>query len=341
MRLSDRITRRIAKTTLSLPQLAKHRLFGPPPTNDRGTRLDADTWGLLRLRDIMGVTRHTDPARARMATRRSASLSVMDPPPHVDRVESLLLGEQVPGRIYYADRAPVPALVFLHGGGWTVGDLETHDIFCRRVCVEAGYTVIAVDYRLAPEEPFPAGLEDALTAWRDVCDRTTEFQINPEHIVLGGDSAGGNLTAAACLVLRDANEPLPWRQLLIYPSVEMAERHPSRQSLGKGYFLTDEAINWYRRQYASPEDDFRASPLLAADHSHLPPAIVVTAGFDPLRDEGEAYIAALRAASVPVEHLEAADLVHAFINMDGLLPAADREVRRLLTVLRSLPPQMT
>ncbi|MEL6348012.1 MAG: alpha/beta hydrolase [Myxococcota bacterium] len=338
MMFVDRLKRYAVKTTISLPNLAKHRLFGAPPENDRGARLDLDTWTLLQLEKRVTPPRPSSVEDIRENTRRSASIVGIDPAPEPARIMNLLLAERVPARLYIPPHhtAPGPGMVFMHGGGWTICDLDTHDGFCRRVCVETGTVVISVDYRLAPESPFPAGYDDTLAAWRDVVARADEMEVDPEMLMIGGDSAGGNLAAAACIALRDAGEPLPWRQLLIYPCVEMADTHDSRETFAEGYFLTLAQIKWYQTQYAGPEYDPRVSPLRADDHAGLPAAIVVTAGFDPLRDEGESYIARLRAAGVPVEHLDAADLIHGFINMDGLLPAADREVQRILTVLRSL-----
>ncbi|MFT4979557.1 MAG: acetyl esterase, partial [Myxococcota bacterium] len=167
-----------------------------------------------------------DPVQARDKMRLSCETSA-GPPPSVARVEALTLPGGLQARLYHPAEDRRPLLVFFHGGGWVVGDLDTHDTLCRRICAEVGWAVLAVDYRLAPEHPFPAALDDALTAWRFAVTAATGWAVDGERIAVGGDSAGGNLAASLCLSLRDAGERLPWQQVLIYPSVDLTGAQPS------------------------------------------------------------------------------------------------------------------
>jgi len=214
----------------------------------------------------------------------------------------------VPIRIYTPEgQAPYPILVYYHGGGWVIGDLETHDRECRILCREAGCVVVSVDYRLAPEHVFPAAVEDAFAALRWVARNATELGGDPTRLAVGGDSAGGNLAAVMALLARDAGGPALRHQLLVYPAVDAREddRYASREKNAQGPFLLRDTMDYFMSHYlrglgGAPRADMRLSPLLADSHRGLPPALVVTAEFDPLRDEGEAYARALEAASVPV-----------------------------------------
>lgn len=329
MRLLDSLQRASLRGALAIPPGVRARLIGPPPRNDRGTALDAGLHLMLWLerripKPITGGT--PDVARASML----ASIPLVEcAPADVPTADTTVAG--VPVRVYGAAQAPV--LVYLHGGGWVCGDLRTHDRLCRRLCAEAGLRVISVDYRRAPEFPFPVPLEDSLAVTRTVLREC------PGPVGIGGDSAGGNLSAVICQLLRDAGEPMPALQVLIYPAVDHRRLAASHATFAAGYLLGAADIDWYHAHYAAPDPlDPRVSPLLAARHEGLPPAIVVTAGFDPLRDEGEAYVATLRGAGVPVTHLDAADLVHGFVLMDGAIAGADREVRRLIAALRAYLP---
>lgn len=325
MTLVVRARRWLLGAVLSLPAAARRRLLGTPPRNDRGTVLDVDTWTMLRLAELVAPPLAISSPQVARAGLRADIATVESRPRPVGRLEALTLPGGAAARLYLPPEPGRPLLVFLHGGGWVIGDLDTADGFCRRVCAEVGWGVLSVDYRLAPEHPFPAGLDDALDAIRHAQRHAAGWGCDPERIAVGGDSAGGNLSAAACLVLRDEGAPLPWQQVLIYPATDAQSSNASRKHFDKGYILTGEKIRWFLDQY-SPEEraDPRISPLRAEELSGLPPALVVTAGFDPLRDEGEAYAARLQEAGVEVELIDAADMVHGFIAMDGLIPAADR-----------------
>jgi acetyl esterase len=231
-----------------------------------------------------------------------------------------------------------PLLVFFHGGGFVIGDLDTHDEPCRLLCRHAGVQVLSVDYRLAPEHPFPAGVGDALAAFRWALAHASELGADPQRVAVGGDSAGGNLSAVTAQVAAREGGPAPALQLLIYPGVNMTEAQTtSGQLFADGFYLTENDKQWCKRHYFSGADvdatDVRASPALADDLSGLAPAIVMTAGFDPLRDEGEAYAEALRNAGTRVVADRAPELIHGFINMTTV-PAARDAVLRLAGMVR-------
>jgi acetyl esterase len=233
----------------------------------------------------------------------------------------------------------LPAIVYLHGGGWSLGSLATYEPFCRALANTIGQIVIWVEYRLAPEAPYPAALDDTLAAWRWIQDNTRELGADPARISLGGDSSGGNLAAVAALILRGQTGIQPWRQLLLYPCLDMSASMASHRKLAEGYLLTASFYAWYRDNYAPPgvaRDNWRLSPLFADDLAHLPPAIVLYAGFDPLRDEAAAYAMKLTLAGVPVEPLYFADMIHGFLTMGGAIPAAQVAIARIADAFRTL-----
>ena len=248
----------------------------------------------------------------------------------------LLAFENYAMRVYRPLRGEtLPALVYFHGGGWTIGDLDTHDVLCRGLAVGARCVVVSVDYRLAPEYPFPAAVDDCFAATRYVADNARKLNIG--SIAVGGDSAGGNLAATVALSARDAGGPPLAFQLLIYPATDQRCNTPSHERNGQGYLLTREAIEYFRRGYLPNErdwTDWRASPLLAKNHASLPPALVITAGYDPLLDEGRAYAERLRAAGVQVDYREYADMVHGFVLFGGVLDTANAALADCCTALR-------
>ena len=231
----------------------------------------------------------------------------------------------------------LPALVYFHGGGWTIGDLDTHDVLCRQLAVGARCMVLSVDYRLAPEHPFPAAVDDCFAALRWTAQNAAKLGIDARRIAVGGDSAGGNLAAVVALLARDAGGPAIRYQLLIYPATDQRGGTASHERNGRGYLLTREAMDFFRAAYLPrPEEwtDWRASPLLAPSLAALPPALVMTAGFDPLVDEGRAYADKLRAAGAKVEYREYADMVHGFLLFGGVLDTANAAVTDCCAALR-------
>ena len=232
-----------------------------------------------------------------------------------------------------------PLLVFFHGGGFVIGDLDTHDEPCRMLCRHAGVQVLSVDYRLAPEHPFPSAVRDALAAFRWAVAHASELGADAERVAVGGDSAGGNLSAVTAQLASRDGGPAPALQLLIYPDVDLTEaRATSGRLFAEGFYLTENDRRWCTRHYfAGTERDASdplASPALAQDLSGLAQAIVITAGFDPLRDEGEAYAEALRKAGTRVVLDRAPDLIHGFINMTTV-PAARDAALRLAGMVRA------
>jgi len=245
----------------------------------------------------------------------------------------------IPVRIYKPDGpTPMPVLVFFHGGGWVIGSIETHDAVCRPLANAAGCIVVSVDYRLAPEHPFPAGLDDALAATEWVAANAASFDGDPARIAVGGDSAGGNLSAAVTQLARDRGGPSLAYQVLVYPAVDYNFETASHRENGEGYFLTRDAMEWFWKLYAGDERDRgdpRMSPLRAGDMSDLPPALVITAEFDPLRDEGEAYAARLREAGVEVTQTRYDGMIHGFFQMAALLPQGREAIAQVAAALRT------
>jgi acetyl esterase len=225
---------------------------------------------------------------------------------------------EIPVRIYTPEgEAPLPVLAFFHGGGWVIGSLESHDALCRTLARAIPAIVVAVDYRLAPENPFPAGLDDAYAALTWIAENAASFGGDPTRLAIGGDSAGGNLSAAVTLLARDRGGPKVAHQLLIYPATNLEADTVSMRENAEGYFLTRAIMAWFSDHYLTADQRAlpHASPMLASDHRDLPPATVITAEFDPLRDDGEAYAARLREHGVPVDSARYDGMIHGFITM--------------------------
>lgn len=250
----------------------------------------------------------------------------------------------IPVRLYRplgVGDGPLPGVVYFHGGGWVICDLDTHDGGCRRLANETGAVVVSVDYRLAPQARYPAAVDDAFAATVWVAEHATELGIDPARLAVAGDSAGGNLTAAVALRARDEHGPPLAFQLLIYPVIDSSASrndYPSKVDNATGYFLTTLQMEWYRKQYLSNDDDGSepyCSPNLASSLTDLAPACVVTAEMDPLRDEGEHYAALLDKAGVPVTTYRAMGMFHGFFNMDAALDGAKDAQRVAFTAMRS------
>ena len=233
--------------------------------------------------------------------------------------------------------SPAPTLVYFHGGGWVIGDLDTHDVLCRQLADEAGCVVVAVDYRMGPEHRFPAAPDDCLAATRWLQAQAGPLGLDAARFAVGGDSAGGNLAAVVCLAWRDAGEAVPLRfQLLIYPATDMRATAPSHSSNGQGYVLTSDTIAYFQSHYLGRDQlgDWRASPLLHANLAGLPPALVLTAGFDPLRDEGRQYADALSAAGTSAQYVCFERQIHGFITMGRVIDEANTAVGLCALALR-------
>jgi acetyl esterase len=216
----------------------------------------------------------------------------------------------------------LPTLVYYHGGGFVIGNLDTHDSTCRRLANRSRCQVIAVDYRLSPEHPFPAPIDDGIAAFRHVRDHAASFGADVARIAVGGDSAGGAIAAVVCQTCRDAGEAMPAFQMLIYPATDSSTQSRSRREFAEGYFLTKDLIDWFWKAYVpagTDPADLRLSPLLAPDFSNLPPAFVLTAGYDPLRDEGRAYADRLIDAGVKTTYVNYAGTIHGFFSLTRFL----------------------
>ncbi len=307
--------------------------------------LDPQAKAYLELLSSLGAPpMHTLSApQARFAYKKARAVA-QPAPPEVGSVTSLAAegpAGLIPLRYYRplgsAPADALPALVYLHGGGWTIGDLDTHDVVCRELCNRGACAVVSVDYRLAPEHKFPAAVDDTLAAVRWVAAHAKDLHIDTTRLAVGGDSAGGNLATVAALTLRDGGGPALVLQLLIYPATDFRCTAPSHERNGSGYLLTKESIAYFSNNYLrGPQDvtDWRASPLLAPSLRGLPPAFVLTAGYDPLKDEGEQYAQALRAAGVAVESVCYDAQIHGFITMSKLIDQANDAFDRCALALR-------
>ena len=310
---------RALRTAMGLPEPLQRRLAGRPIRID-GQTLATDLQLMLRLQRLarkVGV--ETLPtAEGRLAALEQTRLAGGHQP--VGSVRDLEVAG-LPARLYVpTGAAPVgPLLVFLHGGGFFFGDLDTHDATCRFLAERSVVRVLAVDYRLAPEHPFPAAYDDAVAAYRWVVEHAADLGADPARLAVGGDSAGGNLSAGVAIEAARAGLPLAF-QLLVYPVTDNARDTLSSRLFGAGFYLTDEFIALASRSYLGELDplDPRASPAYADLPDGLAPALVVTAGFDPLRDEGEAYARTLEAAGVRVELKRFPDQIHGFLNVVGV-----------------------
>lgn len=318
----------VARQLGVLPPTVQWRLSGPQVRLD-GLALDPQLQLILAMRRWIGIPslHRLTPDAARYWAHRQAKISVGRRIPVGAVLEMAIAGGSHPIRARHyvpaAPGGPHPLLVYFHGGGFVVGDLDTHDQACRLLCRDAQVHVLAVEYRLAPEHPFPAAVDDAWAALRAAAAQVKELGADPRRIAVGGDSAGGMLAAVAAQTAARAGYPDLALQVLLYPAIDRSRSYPSLELFANGFFLTVPEIAWFERHYAGAADrlDPRANPL-CADLSGLPPAIVVTAGFDPLRDEGEAYAAAMAAAGTPVIFHREEGMIHAFMNMIDLSRSA-------------------
>jgi acetyl esterase len=333
----ERIEGALGRRLAALPPELQVRLSGKPPVVIDGDTLAPDTQLSLAVLERRGMPRpETQPVAVARAERRRLAAVYAGRPEPVGSVRDLEIDAGVRLRArHYAPAEPRdrsetgrhPLLVYYHGGGFTYGDLDTHDGVCRLLCRHAGAHVLAIDYRPGPEHPFPAAVEDARGALRWACEHAHELGADESRVGVAGDSAGGNLAAVVSQLAVHDGGPAPALQLLIYPVTDFSRRTRSRELFGEGFLLTNEEMDWFETNYlgsvgGEASADPRASPLLAADLSGLAPAIVITASFDPLRDEGEAYARALEAAGTEVALRRFPGFIHAFINFAGVSRSA-------------------
>jgi len=271
-------------------------------------------------------------------------MPLQPPRPTIERVRSVAITTRagsIGGRLYQSessDPSPRPLLVYFHGGGWVLGSLEGYDTLCRHLAIASGWHVLSVDYRLAPEHRFPAAVEDAHDAVLWSAEHAAELGIDRERIAVGGDSAGANLSAVTAQACSQGEGPRLAAQILIYGSYDMSREWPSYERLATGCMLTRAALRWFYSQYLETPDqatDWRASPLLAADVSGMPPSLFVVAEYDPLVDENVAYAKRLRDAGVRVDYLEFERMIHPFLSMGGVIDEAERAVRAIGDYLAS------
>jgi acetyl esterase len=294
-----------------------------------------DTIAALNLKPIKDST----PAEAREAMRtRTAALGPVEDVPAVADHRVPVPGGEITVRVYApAGVGPHPVLVFYHGGGWVIGDLYTHDGLCRSIVNAAGCAVASVDYRLAPEFTFPVAVEDSYTALKWVAANAPRLGLDSARVAVGGDSAGGNLAAVMALLSRDRRGPRVLLQVLVYPVTNHDFGTTSYRENATGYVLTTEDMRWFWRHYLSREEqgqEVSASPFRAKSLADLPPALVITAGCDPLRDEGEAYAARLRDAGAPVTLTQYPGMFHGFLRMTRILDQARAALDEVAGALR-------
>lgn len=244
----------------------------------------------------------------------------------------------IPVRVYRpAKNETLPVLIFFHGGGFVIGNLDTHDRLCRALANASGCAMISVDYRLAPEHKYPAAVDDAYAVTKHVAEHAAEFGIDPTRIAVGGDSAGGNLATVVSLLSRDRGGPQLKFQLLIYPLVDYYDESPSMQQYAEGHFLTRAGMDWFKDSYLPSREaglEPSASPMYARDVGGLPPAMIITAECDPLRDQGEAYARKLQAAGVPIELKRYEGMIHVFLQFAAVLDTAKAAMKDMASALR-------
>jgi acetyl esterase len=329
MSVRSRIERAAALTILSLPAPVLRALFGTPPRSPDGLQLDVQSQVLRKLLVLRGDRElHAGGlARARRHMDRSGPALGADLPEVATEVRAVECAEGSRRACVYTPSGSGlhPGLVFFHGGGFALGSIESHDRVCRELASKAGVVVVSVDYRLAPEHPFPAAPDDAIAATRSILANAESFGIVPSAVAVGGDSAGGNLAAVAAQALR-GEARAPAFQLLLYPVCDFTRPGQSHRYFADGYILTKASMDWFEENYipGQSKTDPRISPFFAKDLSGLPPALVITAGFDPLRDEGRAYGDAMSKAGVEVEQVCAEGSMHGFFNVTAGLKESAR-----------------
>lgn len=343
-RWTNRLTTAGTRVLPWLPAGAKWLLTGGRAISIDGNTLDRTLQLMLAAQHAVGVDGLVvggDPVASR-AMLRQTTAALGGPEIHVATTELTIPGPagDLGARHYRpAGDGPAPLLVFFHGGGWVIGDLDTHDALCRLVCRDAGIHVVSVDYRRAPEHPAPAAADDAHAAFTWAVAHAAELGADPDRVAVGGDSAGGNLAAVVSLTARDHGGPAPVLQWLLCPATDFTAQTRSRTLFANGFLLTKADMDWFEARYLEgsglEQTDPRVSPVLAGDLSGLAPALVITAGFDPLRDEGEQFAAALRSAGTAVDLRRMGSLTHSFANLFPLGGGSATAMTEVVSALRA------
>jgi len=338
----------VARASTSLPWPVATRLGGGVHVVD-GQTLDPQLSVLLAVESrINGRDEDAGVAERRAGLERSAAIAAGARTP-IGAVRDLTV-RGADGVLRARHYRPAsggegrPLVVYFHGGGWVVGSIESHDQSCRLIAKHADVHVLSVDYRLAPEHPFPAPVDDCVAAFTWAVEHAADLGADPRRVAVAGDSAGGNLAAVVSQLTKDSGAQAPYAQMLIYPGADASKAYPSKGLFGEGYLLSKATMDWYVDTYAGSTDRFdpRLSPIHAKDMRGLPPTVLTTAAFDPIRDEGEAYAEALRAAGVQVIARRAAGLVHGYFGMGGIHRASLEESLAVIgafsAVLETAPP---
>jgi len=341
--VTHRVGAFVMSTLCALPERLQIALSGRPTVTIDGHRLAPELQLLLAASGRRARVSPTTPDQLRREQSDGARL-IYGRPTRVGAVRDLDIqgaAGTLRARHYAPERGDgAPLLVFFHGGGFVFGDLDTHDAPCRVLCRHGGMHVLAVNYRLAPEHPFPAAVDDALAALRWAQAHAGTLGADPASVGVGGDSAGANLSAVVAQLAIEGGGQGPACQMLVYPAVDRTRPYASLDLFAEGFFLTRASVDWFHEQYSGPQNnhdkDPRLGPLHAHSHAGLAPALVATAGFDPLRDEGEAYAAALRAGGTITVTRRFESLIHGFFNMVGISPACRDAVIEIAGSTRAL-----
>ena len=326
----------LTKLLFKLPSSILIRLSGKEQIEKGYRKLDPGFQYLMKIMENIGAKLDTSKpaAELRKEFEERRGLLLLPLPSGVKTTDHIIKsnGAEIKVREYSPELigSIYPALVYFHGGGWVFGSIETHEAFTGFLAKELKAKVFSVDYRLAPEHPYPIPLADCEAAFNWVKDNSSDLGINPNRVSIGGDSAGGNLAASLCVKRKQEELSMPKAQLLIYPVTDLTLKHPSIDEMAEGFFLTKDSMKYFRDNYIDDKElikDPLVSPLFAEDLTGHPPAVVVTAGFDPLRDEGDQYAQALRNANVEIYHRTHDSYIHGFVNMmlvDGVEYALKR-----------------
>ncbi|HTA14831.1 MAG TPA: alpha/beta hydrolase [Solirubrobacteraceae bacterium] len=308
-------------------------------------QLDPQAQALLEVMGAIGTPQPYEVSVAQARESMRSALIAKGEPIALHSVQEISLptaGGKLSMRLYRPGTGALPIALFLHGGGWTLNDLDTHDRLCRRIASRSGWMLASLDYRRAPEHRHPAALEDAHLAYRWLLDNATHLEGDPSRVALVGESSGATTAACLSLLLRDLGAPLPCYQVLAYPVTGMYRHWPSYEERGTGYTLDLELARWFLRNYLPADqalEDPYLMPLAAPDLGGLEPTLVMTAEFDPLRDEGIAYAQRLAAAGVMVEHVHVEDQMHGFLLLDRAVARAGELIDRLADALSARPPR--